>query len=82
MTLTKAKTVYRIICPNFGPRHRTHAYTKKGMNQAEAEARAEAQDRHYRALVEFDTGPEHPYYRQEIGWKVQMQTVTEWENIE
>ncbi len=77
----KTKTEHRIICPNYGTGHRTHAHTKKGMSLMEAAERAEAQDDHYRDLC-IPGSAELPYFRQEIGWKIQSRTVTEWENIE
>lgn len=77
----QTKTVYRIICPNFGTGHKTHVHTKRGMGLAEAKKRAEAQDRHYRRLTEYDAGSRRSFYKSEIGWKVQTQTVTEWEDM-
>ncbi len=82
MTLTKgkAKTVYRIVCPNFGTSgHRTHEHTKATLEKALE--RAEGNDRLYRKLADKEGPVTDRYYRREIGWKVQVQTVTEWEEV-
>ncbi len=83
MTLTKgkAKTTYRIVCPNFGTSgHRTHVGKKRTMTLSEAKGRTAGADAHYQRLTEGESACS--YYRSEIGWRVQKQTVTEWEDID
>lgn len=76
----KTKTVYRILCPNYGTRgHSTHEHTKPTL--AKARERAAGNDRLYQDLVERDSEMSS-YYESEIGWRVQAQIVTEWEDIE
>ena len=83
MTLIKgqAKTTYRIVCPNFGTRgHTTHHHTKATLEKAVE--RAKGNDKLYQKMADAD--PEEvmsPYYRAEIGWTVQVQVVTEWEEV-
>ncbi len=77
----KAKTTYRIVCPNFGTRgHSTHHHTKRTLEKAVE--RAEGNDSLYERMAAAGEEDMSPYYRNEIGWKVQVQTVTEWEDID
>ena len=83
MTLIKGntKTTFRIVCPNFGTRgHSTHAHTKQSLEKAKE--RAVSNDRLYENMAKGDDGTLYSYYRSEIGWKVQVQIVTDWETIE
>ncbi len=75
----KTKTTYRIVCPNFGTRgHSTHRHTKATLEKAIE--RAEGNDRLYEHLANGDDQM-YSYYRAEIGWRVEVQTVTEWETV-
>ncbi len=75
------KTTYRIVCPNFGTRgHSTHRHTKATLEKALE--RAEGNDSLYERMAAAGEEDMSPYYRSEIGWKVQVQTVTEWEDID
>lgn len=75
----KGKTVWRIVCPNYGTRgHSTHVHTKPTLEKARE--RAEGNDRLYEQLAK-DNDDMYSYYRSEIGWKVQVQTTTEWEEV-
>ncbi len=79
---SNTKTTFRIVCPNFGTRgHTTHRHKKATLEKAIE--RAEGNDSLYQKMADAD--PEEvmsPYYRSEIGWKVQAQSVTEWETVD
>ncbi len=75
----KPQKRWRIVCPNFGTRgHSTHRHNKATLERAIE--RAEGNDRLYEHLAKGDDQM-YSYYRSEIGWKVQVKTVTEWEEV-
>ena len=79
-TRVDAATSWRIVCPNYGQTgHSTHSQTSPTLERATS--RAAANDRLYEHLAKGEDGGLYPYYRSEIGWRVETRTVTEWEDI-
>ncbi len=79
MTSLDAVTSWRVICPNFGQDgHTTHVLSKDTLK--EARVVAVANDRLYGCLADGE-GDLVSYYRAEVGWRVEKQTVTEWETV-
>ena len=77
--MKKPKTTYRIICPNHGEKgHSTHAYTKKDEATAVESLSVMDMKMEVNALRVDGT---YSYYKSEIGWRVQKQTVTPWEDV-
>ena len=77
-----AATSWRVVCPNFEQDgHYTHGVRPMATLE-EAKAKAGMNDRLYERLAEHDDGTGLvSYYRSEIGWRVQKQTVTEWNDV-
>ena len=79
--MTTSGTCWRIVCPQFGELGHT-TNTQDSPSLARAKLRVEQNDRLYERLVKSEEGSDMcSYYRSEIGWRVQKQTVTEWETV-
>ena len=76
-----ATTSWMVVCPNFG--QGGHAYHAASMDTLEeAEAKAGMNDRLYARLAKRTNDSDlDVFYRSEVGWRVQKQTVTEWEMV-
>ena len=80
--MSESRTEYRISCPNYGTTgHSTHVATSAKMTLEKAQKDAAAQDRHYEHISKNSDGSMYPYYRSEIGWRVESRTITEWEEV-
>ena len=75
-----AVTSWRVVCPNFGQNgHETHVQSRETLEKAEAVAASN--DQLYEQIAKNSDSTAVSYYRSEIGWRVQKQTVTEWETV-
>ena len=80
-TRIDATTSWRVVCPNFG--QGGHAFHVASMDTLEeAKAKAENNDRLYGRLAKRTKDNSlNVFYRSEVGWRVQTQTVTEWSDV-
>ena len=78
-TRVDAVTSWRAVCPKFGQAgHTKHVRSRETLEKAEVVAAAN--DHLYEQLAKGDGGLVS-YFRSEIGWQVQAQTITEWEVV-